>query len=63
MFHYDRNHWAEPLLRLWLSFKNKIAQEVPPKIALCEFDCRKAQCAEDEWNTCEGRLKSVGLQK
>jgi len=40
--------------RLWL--KGQIVRDVPPKDALCEFDCRKTQCRFDEWAHCENRL-------
>jgi hypothetical protein len=38
----------------WL--KDQIVREVPPEDALCEFDCRKAQCLYGEWAACERRL-------
>jgi hypothetical protein len=31
-------------------------QDVPDELALCEFDCRRAQCTSDEWATCERRI-------
>lgn len=41
--------------------KDQIVQEVPEADALCEFDCRKQQCKEGEWATCERRLhKAAG---
>jgi hypothetical protein len=33
-----------------------IIQDVPESFALCEFDCRKGQCRQSEWATCERRL-------
>lgn len=30
--------------------------EVPADDALCEFDCRKLQCAGGEWENCVRRL-------
>jgi len=41
-------------LRRWA--KNLLIQDVPSDIALCEFDCRKDQCRDDEWETCDRRL-------
>ena len=41
----------------WL--KQQIVQDVPDKIALCEFDCGKGQCRLGEWETCERRLKDL----
>ena len=31
--------------------------EVPAEDALCEFDCRKPQCTEGEWENCVRRLR------
>ena len=41
----------------WL--KNAVVQDVPDRIALCEFDCRKKQCLRGEWSTCERRLEQL----
>ena len=41
--------------RQWV--KGQIVQEVPKGIELCEFDCRKEQCAVGEWETCDRRLQ------
>jgi hypothetical protein len=38
----------------WL--KQQVVQGVPDEVALCEFDCQKEQCKNDEWATCERRL-------
>jgi hypothetical protein len=35
---------------------NQIVQDVPEDSALCEFDCRKGQCTQGEWQECERRL-------
>jgi len=41
--------------------KNQIAQDVPGSVGLCEYDCRKQQCSEGEWATCERRIqRAVG---
>jgi hypothetical protein len=43
----------------WL--KGQIAQDVPEADGLCEYDCRKLQCTEEEWATCERRIhKAAG---
>jgi hypothetical protein len=34
----------------------QIVKDVPEGDALCEFDCRKGQCTQAEWVTCERRL-------
>ena len=41
---------------LWQKLKEHVAQPVREDDALCEFDCRKLECAEDEWATCERRI-------
>lgn len=46
----------------WQWIRNQIVQEVPIEIALCEFDCDKQQCTEEEWRTCPRRLASVAAQ-
>ena len=43
-------------VRLWLWAKGQIVSDVPEDIALCEFDCRKPQCTQGEWETCSRRL-------
>ena len=35
----------------------EIVEEVPPEIALCEFDCPKTRCSFKEWETCPRRLR------
>jgi len=42
------------LLISWL--KGQWVRDVPPESALCEFDCRKEQCLEGEWISCDRRL-------
>ncbi|HXH67860.1 MAG TPA: hypothetical protein VNI81_11715 [Candidatus Limnocylindrales bacterium] len=44
------------LARAWRRLKDQLILEVPPESAICEFDCRKEQCRNDEWATCERRL-------
>jgi len=41
----------------WQWMKNQIAQDVPESSGLCEYDCRKQQCTEEEWATCERRTR------
>ena len=46
---------------LWKWFKDQIAQDVTEADALCEYDCRKQSCTEEEWETCERRVhKAAG---
>ena len=39
----------------WLTWQ--ISSKVPAQDALCEFDCRKPQCFEGEWENCMRRLR------
>jgi len=48
--------------RLWRWIKNQVVQDVPKDISVCEFDCRKEQCLQDEWETCERRLSGAAGQ-
>jgi hypothetical protein len=45
--------------RFWQWLKNQIAQDVPEADGLCEYDCRKQQCTEEEWATCERRINKA----
>jgi hypothetical protein len=38
---------------------NELIQDVPEESALCEFDCRRAQCTQGEWSSCSRRLNSA----
>jgi hypothetical protein len=42
--------------RTWQWFKNQIVADVPPETAVCEFDCRKQECKQEDWANCERRL-------
>ncbi len=53
---------AHPFRRGWRFLMDELIQSVPEEDALCEFDCRKQQCALDEWSTCERRLQAVAAQ-
>jgi hypothetical protein len=37
-------------------FRGHLLGEVPAEIALCEFDCPRGQCMEEEWETCQRRI-------
>jgi hypothetical protein len=41
----------------WL--KDRIVEDVPDRLALCEFGCRKQQCRMGEWEGCKRRLQDV----
>ena len=38
----------------WL--KDRLVEDVPDSLALCEFGCRKPECRAGEWAQCERRL-------
>jgi len=42
---------------IWDWVRRQFIDEVPEGDALCEFDCRKLQCLEGEWETCPRRLQ------
>jgi hypothetical protein len=44
--------------RVW----GQVISEVPENHALCEYDCRKPQCTEREWENCERRLQHAAGQ-
>lgn len=37
------------------NFKNEIIQDVPDELGECEI-CRKTECSNDKWITCENRI-------
>ncbi len=43
------------LKRLLHTTSQHIIQDVPPELHACEI-CRKTECLQDEWITCENRL-------
>jgi hypothetical protein len=44
-------------LRRWI--KGRWIQDVPEDIAACEFECRRLECRQGDWETCENRLRSM----
>jgi hypothetical protein len=44
-------------LRQW--FKTRLIQNVPEEIAACEFECRRTDCLQGEWETCPNRLRGI----
>jgi hypothetical protein len=48
---------ANLLLRNWVT--DQIIQDVPGNIEVCEFACRKSQCTQGEWETCDRRLHKL----
>jgi hypothetical protein len=45
--------------KTWQWLKDQIAQDVPEADGLCEYDCRRQQCTEEEWATCERRINKA----
>ena len=38
---------------------DQIIQDIPEDCAVCEFDCRKTQCTQDQWMLCSRRLDAL----
>jgi len=36
--------------------QNQIVQRIPEDISICEFDCRRTQCTDQQWTSCDRRL-------
>jgi hypothetical protein len=51
---------TRPILRFWRWIKVQVIQEVPSENAVCEYDCKILECAEDKWENCENRLRKPG---
>jgi len=45
--------------RVWRWLKAQVVQDVPEADALCAYDCRKQQCNEEEWATCDRRINKA----
>jgi hypothetical protein len=43
--------------KFWQWLKNHIVQDVPGSDGLCEYDCRKQQCTEEEWANCGRQIR------
>jgi hypothetical protein len=52
----DRSRKGNSFHRLWQFVKRQIVDDAPEEIAICQFDCRKGQCLQDEWETCNRRI-------
>ncbi|ACK71708.1 hypothetical protein PCC7424_3309 [Gloeothece citriformis PCC 7424] len=39
------------VLHQWI--KKYIAQEIPPELAVCEFECKQRNCSRSQWSQCE----------
>ncbi len=47
---------AGKLRRLWEWIVGHWVSNVPAEIMVCEFECKKEQCLQGEWDTCEHRI-------
>jgi hypothetical protein len=52
----ERFTGGSPFRQLWQHVKRQIVDDVPEESAICHFDCRKRQCTQAEWATCERRI-------
>lgn len=48
-----------PFFRLRRWIKGRLIQDVPEDIAACEFECRRTECHQGDWETCEKRLRGM----
>ena len=48
---------------LWQRLFRELIQEVPRDYGACEFDCRKPDCTQGEWESCRRRLRSRDYRK
>jgi hypothetical protein len=46
-----------PRFDLWQRLKSTLIAAVSDDLAICEFECSKANCRQGEWATCERRIK------
>jgi hypothetical protein len=53
----DNSRRGNPFNRLWQFVKSQIITDVPEDLAICQFDCRKGQCMQDEWDQCDRRIR------
>jgi hypothetical protein len=50
------NDWSEKkpgwLRRIRVSLARRLAPPVPDEVSCCEFDCRKTECVQGDWERC-----------
>lgn len=44
------------LRRIGSSLSRRLVARVPDEVSCCEFDCRKTECAQGNWEECPVRL-------
>jgi hypothetical protein len=52
----DRSRKGDVFHRLWRFVKRQVVDDAPEDMAICQFDCRKEQCQQEEWATCDRRI-------
>jgi len=52
----DRSRRGNPFHRLWRFVKGQIVDDPREDLAICQFDCRKGQCVQSEWEACDRRI-------
>src|SRR5208337_5127894 len=45
--------------RAWLWLRSQVIRDVPDGDSLCEYDCRKQECGQEEWAHCDRRLNKA----
>lgn len=53
-----QTNYISVVQRLFRWIKNQVIQDVPKDIAVREYNCRRGQCMQDEWETCARRLSA-----
>jgi hypothetical protein len=51
------------LAKFWRSLKERFVGDAPIELEVCEYECRKPQCLQGEWEHCQRRLNFIELTK
>ena len=49
----------QAIASVWQKLKPLVVAEVPADSAACEFDCRKLDCTEKDWQNCSRRIQKA----
>ncbi|WP_041446797.1 hypothetical protein [Thiocystis violascens] len=49
------------ILGIWNKFSRIWSASVPDELSPCEFDCRKTECLQGDWERCRQRLEQVRM--
>lgn len=44
--------------RIWEQVRSRLVAEVPDECWYCEFECRKLQCRQGDWEACALRKRA-----